>query len=176
MEIINTIAESLGIDWNVALAQSISFVILVALLSKFLYRPVEGIMRQRQEQIANSLSGADAQRVQAESLRKEYEGHLANIADEARARLDQAVKDAEASRQRMLEAAQVEIQEMHARNQAQLALDREQLRRDLRNEMADIAVLAATKALRSQMTPTIQTAVIDQLIRELDQTPQQPLQ
>ncbi|HEX2948899.1 MAG TPA: F0F1 ATP synthase subunit B [Armatimonadota bacterium] len=168
MEILKGIAESLNIEPAVVIAQSISFVILVGVLIKFLYRPVESVMRQRQEQIANSLAGADANEKKAESLRKEYEAHLANVADEARAKLDQAVKDAEAARQRMIAAAQTDIQALNERNQAQLALDREQLRRDLRKEMADIAVLAASKALRSQLTPDIQSSVIDQVIKDLD--------
>lgn len=163
------IFKTLGIDWPIVIAQSVAFLILLVLLIKYLYRPVETVLRQRQEQIANSLGGAEAQREQAESLRKEYEGHLSNIADEARGKLDQAMKDAEAARLRMLESARGEIQELHERHQAQLALEHEQLRRELHNEMSNIAVLAAEKALRSQLTPTMQSAVIDQVIRELDQ-------
>lgn len=164
----DTIFKSLGIEWPVVIAQSISFLVLLVILWKFLYRPLESIMRQRQEQIANHLTSAEAQQMQAESLRKEYEAHLSNIADEARAKLDVALKDADAARQRLLEAAQAEIRELHQRHQAQLALDREQLKRELRGEMSDIAVMAATKALRSQLTPQLQSAVIDQVISELD--------
>lgn len=166
-----TILTSLGIEGPVVIAQIISFVVLLILLGKFLYKPLQEITKQRQETIANHLAAAEAQQQHAADLRKEYEGHLASIADEARAKLDQAVKDAEVARQRMLEEAHTEIQEMHARHQAQLSLEREQLRRELRSDMSDIAVLAATKALRSQLTPELQTAVIDQVIREFDQAP-----
>ncbi|HEY3377395.1 MAG TPA: F0F1 ATP synthase subunit B [Armatimonadota bacterium] len=163
------ILTSLGVNLKVVAAQSVAFVLLLVVLIKYLYRPVEEIMRQRQEQIANSLEGAEAQRTQAESLRKEYEGHLAQIADEARAKMEQAMKDADATRLRMIASTQEELKGLHERSQAQLALDREQLRRDLRTEMSDIAVMAASRALRSQLTPDLQSAVIDQVIREFDQ-------
>jgi ATPase subunit of ABC transporter with duplicated ATPase domains len=68
-----------------------------------------------------------------------------------------------------------EIQSLLERHQTQLALEREQLRRELRQEMSDIAVMAASKALRSQLTPNIQSAVIDQVISELDQSSNTPL-
>lgn len=168
-----SILHSLGIEPVIVAAQAISFLVLLMVLWQFLYRPLESIMRQRQEQIANSITSAEAQQMQAEALRKEYEGHLSNIADEARAKLDQAMKDADAARQRVLEDAQAEIRELHTRGQSQLALEREQLRRELRAEMSNIAVLAATKALRSQLTPQLQSAVIDQVIAELD-TPSLP--
>ncbi|OPZ85368.1 MAG: ATP synthase subunit b, sodium ion specific [bacterium ADurb.Bin429] len=162
--------ESLGIAWQVALAQAIAFVILLVLLARFLYRPLENIMRQREEQVANDLAGAEAQHAKAESLRREYEAHLEQIADEARARLEQALKDAETVRQQQMETAQADIQALYARHEAQLALEREQLRRELRQEMSDIAVQAAHKALRVRMTPELQAAVIDQVIAELDRT------
>ncbi len=160
--------HSLGIEPQVVLAQIIAFLVLLLLLWKFLFRPVGDIMKEREERIANNLAAADAQRQQADALRKEYETHLAQIADEARARLEQAVKDGDAARQRQLDAAQAEIRELYARNQSQLELDREQLRRDLRGEMGSLAVMAAEKALRNQMTPALQSAVVAQVIHDLD--------
>ncbi len=141
---------------------------LLVLLIKYFYKPIHRSCSNGQEQIADSLTSAEAQQMQAEVLRKEYEAHLANIADEARVKIDQAMKDAEAGRQQILEKTQTDIRDMHTRYQAQLALEREQLRRELRAEMSDIAVLAAFKALRTQLTPQLQSAVIDQVIAELD--------
>ena len=166
---INAFLENLGIEWKVALAQSIGFLILLAVVRRFLFKPVGAIMQQREEQIANQLTNAEAQQLRAESLRKEYEDHLARVADEARARFEQAMKDAEAARQQSLAQAQAEVRELYQRHQDQLSLDRENLRRELRGELSDLAVMAAAKALRGQMTSNIQSAVIDQVIRELGQ-------
>lgn len=163
------ILKQLGIEWQVALAQLIGFGILVLIVRKYLFGPIGAIMQQRQEQIANQLAHAEAQQLHAESLRKEYEEHLAGIADEARQRLELAIKEAETARQRTLEQAQSEVRDLYQRHQAQLELDREQLRRELRGELSDIAVMAASKALRGQLTPNIQSAVIDQVIQEIGQ-------
>ncbi len=167
------IFHSLGVVPNIVYAQIIAVVVLFFVLKKFLFGPIGDIMRLRNEQVANSLSGAEAQRLQAESLRKDYEGHLANIAEEARQKLEQALHDAEAARQRMLDATQEEIHRLHERHEAQLALDREQLRRELRSEVSDLAVMAATKALRNQLTPTLQSAVVDQVLTDLRNLPPQ---
>ena len=162
-----TFLASLGIDWRVALAQAIGFLILFAIVRRYLFAPVGQIMRQREEQIVNQLTNAEAQQLRAESLRQEYEEHLAKIADEAREKFDQAVREAEAARQRTLQQTQEEMRALYQRHQTQLELDREQLRRDLRGELSDIAVMAAARALRGQLTPAIQSAVIDQVIQEL---------
>lgn len=167
----DVLIESLHIEWTVVLAQAVSLLVLLVILGKFLYRPFQVILRQREEHIASNLANAEAQQLKAEALRRDYEAHLASVADESRQRLEQAMKDAEAARQRMLEAAQAEVRELYARHQGQLALEHEQLRRELRAEMADIAMLAASKALRAKMTPELQASVIDQVIRELEQAP-----
>ena len=165
------IIKSLGIEPQVVLAQAIAFLVLMVVVWRFLFKPFNAILQQRQEQIANNLANAEAQQERAEALRKDYEAHLAGIADEARLKLEQATKDAEVARQRLLESAKTEIDELHRRNQAQLALEREQLRRELRTEMSELAVLAAGKALRAQLTPGLQSAVNDQMIAELDRLP-----
>ncbi|MHB9023763.1 MAG: F0F1 ATP synthase subunit B [Armatimonadota bacterium] len=167
------IIETLGIEWPVVIAQAISFLVLLVVLNRFLYRPIASIMQQRQEQIADNLSAAEAQQHRAETLRHEYEEHLANIADEARAKLEQAMKDAEAARLRLLESAQSEVRDLHERQQAQLALEREQLRRELRAEMSDIAVTAASKALRGGLDAATQSNVLTRVIQELGQLPTQ---
>ena len=168
--IVGGIIESLGIDWRVVIAQALSFLVLLVFLIKWCYQPVEAMLRQRQEQIANNLTSAEAQQMQAESLRKEYEGHLANIADdEARTRMDQAMKDAEAARQQLLEKTQEDIREtMQARHQAQLALIASNSGTSCARRCPMSAVMAAAKALRTQLTPQIHSAVIDQVIADLD--------
>lgn len=165
--------KNLGVFTPVVLAQFASMAVLLVLLSKFLYRPLQDIMRQREEQIANNLAGAEAQQAKAEALRREYEGHIASIDDERRQRLEQAAKDAEVARQHLLDAAQADVKALYARHESQLALEREQLRRELRQEVSDVAVSAATKALRARMTPELQSAVIDQVINDMGQAPLQ---
>lgn len=164
----NEIINSLHIEWTVVGAQAISFIVLLFILKKFLYGPLEEIMKLRAGQISKNLSSADELNKQADSRRLEYEQHLANIAEEARMRMEQSIKDSDAERRRMLDSAQLEIRELQARGQAQLELDHERLRHELRAEMSEVAVMAASKALRAQITPSIQSAVIDLVIQELD--------
>lgn len=168
MEIIRSIQESLGIDWQVVIAQAISFLVLVMLLLKYMFKPIESMFQQRQNQVKKSIADAEEQREHAASLRQLYEGHLANIADEARAKMDQMIKDADVQTTRMIAAANVEIHDMQERNRTQMALDYAHLRQQLREEVTNIAITAATKVLRTQITPEMHSSIIDQVIRDID--------
>jgi F0F1-type ATP synthase membrane subunit b/b' len=82
------------------------------------------------------------------------------------------MKDAEIMQNRLIESTQAEIQNLYRQQERELALERERTRRELRSEIMDLAVMAAAKALRSRITPAVQSAVIDQVLEELDKLPQ----
>lgn len=161
------ILKSLNVEIPVVIAQLASFIVLIFVLIKFLYRPIENIIQQRADTIAGNLSAAEDERKKADAFRQQYEAQLANVAEEARIKLEQAVKDAEQTRERMIEDVKTEIKEIQLRSQEQLNQDREKLRHELREEMAEIAVGAAKRALRGNMTKQLSSSIIDSVISEI---------
>ncbi len=147
------VLRMLDIEVPVVLAQTIGILLLIVLYRRFLHRPFRELLRKRQEAISGKISAAEELERKAGILRKDYEQRLAGISDEAKSRIDQAVKDAEAARSRLLESTQNEIRDLYRQHEKELAFERERARRKLRSEIMDLAVAAATKALRNQMTP-----------------------
>src|SRR5215472_3474514 len=66
---IEQIARTFGVDWPHLIAQMISFAIVCALLYRFAYRPVLGMLAQRRELIAKGL--ANTEKINAELARTE---------------------------------------------------------------------------------------------------------
>src|SRR5690625_3923452 len=58
--------------------QLIATVILIVVLSKFLYTPVKEILEKRREGIASNVTAAEEEKKQAELLKQEYEAQLVN--------------------------------------------------------------------------------------------------
>jgi len=163
------ILHSLGIEWQVLLAQSISFLVLIFFAKKFLFGPITEIMNQRRIKIDSDLKNAEQTKTDADNLRAEYEKKLADIAEEAKQRVAQSVADAENSAKRVREKAEEEIAELTKRHEERLAADRLEVRRELKNEVADITVEIANKVLREQMTPDMQSLVLNSVIKEIEQ-------
>lgn len=166
-----SIIDILKIEPPVVLTQILIVVTLLVVMRIFLHRPIQDIFRERREKIAGDMAAAEEHNAKAETLKKQYEAHLADIANEARSRLDQAAKDAEAARTRLLDSAHSEISNLHERYRRQIAVEREQTHRELRSEIRDLATMAAAKALRTKLTPEVQSAVIDQVLEDLDNLP-----
>jgi len=100
------------IDWFTFVAQIVNFLILIALLQRFLYKPVIKAMDEREERIANELEEARQKKVEAEQQEKE---------------LKQEKKDFESRKNELMEEAQEEI-----KNKRKEWMD------DLRAEISDI--------------------------------------
>lgn len=92
-------------DWFTVGAQVLNFIILVFLMSRFLYRPVLRAIDAREKRIAAELSDADAARAQARKEREEYQQKNEDFAQQRAALLRKATDEAAVHRQRLIEEA-----------------------------------------------------------------------
>ena len=67
------------VDLNgTVIAKFLNFFILVAILAKFAYKPICGVMEERKNRIANDLETAEQARTDAEAMKAEYTAQIAN--------------------------------------------------------------------------------------------------
>ncbi len=86
------ILATLGIDLRFLLVATVGFVLLFLLLKKFTFGPIFNMLQARQDNIKNNLDEAEARRAEMVRLQNEYETRLAQIEDEARDKIQAAVK------------------------------------------------------------------------------------
>lgn len=148
--------------------QILNFLILVAVLAKFCYKPILNVMKARQERIANDLESAAKAKEAAEASRKEYEAQLANARREAQTIIDKAVKQADANTQAQL--SELRTQLAREKEQARLAIlqEREKAMRELRQDMVSISIAMAGKVVARDMNTEENTKLVNQAIEQLD--------
>ena len=93
------------IDWWTFGLQTVNVLILVAILARFLFRPVIAIMAERQAAAAKALGDAEAAKAGAIAARTAAEAESAKIAAARDAVLRKAAEDASAQREAALAAA-----------------------------------------------------------------------
>src|SRR5579863_2319766 len=74
-----------GIDWRLLIIQAINFVLLLAVLSYFLYKPVLRIIDERQRKVAEGVRTAEEASQKLKEAKSESEGIVGNAAREAEA-------------------------------------------------------------------------------------------
>ena len=111
-------------DWFTFFAQIFNFVILVYLLWRFLYRPINQVMDERQQQLQARWDDAREQQEKAREEAETYRQKQAELAAKQDDLIAQAKGEAEQKRQQLQRSAREEIQQR--REQWQEALRQEQ--------------------------------------------------
>jgi F0F1-type ATP synthase membrane subunit b/b' len=141
------------IDWWTLLLQATNFLVLVWLLQHFLYRPVLGIIADRQQRTESVIAEADAAKAAAEQLRTELEQQRGAIARERDQALEQAHASAKADAQRLLEKTRADAEKRLAEERQRLARERTEAAEALRQQTIELAVTIARHLLNDANVP-----------------------
>jgi len=151
------------------IAQVVNFLILVAILAKFAYKPLLKAMADRQARIANDLQSAEQERVAAQQLHKEYLDQMAQAKAQSQAILDKAVKTAESMKQEILEEARLENARLLKSAQNEIARQTELAIAGLREEVVTMSLAAAAKVIDKEMNSEANTKLVADFIEKWDE-------
>jgi F-type H+-transporting ATPase subunit b len=133
----------IGLDLPTFLGQLVSFLVLLAVLSRYGYPSIRRVMEERARRVRESVEQVEAARVQYERVRAEAEEELKRARHQAHLIMVQAG----AARDRLLEESQAESRRvaealLHS-GRAQIAEERNMMVEQLRREFADAVIAAA---------------------------------
>ncbi len=148
--------------------QILNTIILCAVLSWLLYKPVTKFLNARKEKIANQIDSAEEKLSQAEKLKAEYEDKLNNIESERLAILDAARADANKNSQQIISEAKGEAETI--RNRALLDIQREQekAKDEIKNQIVDISALISGKFIAEKMSDEEKNRLVEDTISGLE--------
>ena len=133
------------IDWWTLALQTINLLVLVWILSRFLFRPVAGIIRERQAAADELLEKAEQERRKAEA-EEQQAGKDRKEAEKARGKvLQSAGKEAEAEKAQILADARKEAENLRATAKAEVAKLNEAAEAQAGKRASALAVEIATK-------------------------------
>ena len=158
----------LEVKLPVLLFQIITFLVFVGALYYLLHKPVQRLLAARAQKIRDEIAAAEAGRLEAEKLRADYEARLREIETRAHEALNKAIHDGDAARAKMLEEAQKETRRMIEEANAQLKADREKALREMRHDIADLAVLVAERAARKIVDAETHQRLVQEFTQEVE--------
>ena len=144
-----------------------NFLLLVYLLKKFAWGPVITALEKREKQIADDKKTAADAREAAQSLKTELENRLDKIADEAAQKMAQTVKAAEAQRDQILQQAQEQSKRLVQQAQEQIQAEKTKALADVREEIAKMSMLAASRVMQKEMDDATDEKIIEQVLNEI---------
>jgi F-type H+-transporting ATPase subunit b len=158
--------ETLGLNLPGFLWHLVNFIILLAILYKFLFPPVLKMLDERQARIRESMERAEA--LQAESARaaETVREQLEEARREGQNIINTANQIAERLKQERQDQAQAEYEAILRRAQEDAARERERAFAELRTQVADLAVLAAERIIHRQLDPASQRQLVEEFLAD----------
>jgi F-type H+-transporting ATPase subunit b len=156
-----------GVDLLKLAFQIVNFLLVLYLLNRFLFRRVLALIDERQARIAKGLEQAEAAARDRELARAEREAALDEARSEAQAMIARATKIAEDSRVEIVAAARAEAEKVTARARDEINAEKEKALSELRAYVADLALDAAGKLVRAEMSSPIQRRLVEEFLAEV---------
>lgn len=152
--------------WTLAI-QGLNFLVLVWLLQRFLYRPVQKVIEKRKRMSLEDTALANKARREAEALKARYEQAMAGIEDERKAAQDKSQAALEAERARLLEEVRQIAEAGREKVRQEIAQDKSTALDALRKDVVGLATKMA-RALLIDIAPSIPNeAILSRLEFEL---------
>ena len=140
------------VDVNATLiAQILNFLVLLAILAKFAYKPLLKAMDDRRNRIINDLDSAEQTRLDAEALKEQYAEQLAGARQEATEIVNKANQIAQNLHDELVEQARVEQEAMMANAKERIEQDKQQALLDIRSEVIKLSTLIAGKIVNQKL-------------------------
>lgn len=160
------IFEALGINWQMLVFQALAFLILVWLLSRYVYPPLMKAVDARQDKIEESAKAA----VEAEKKADDTKAEMTKLLKQARGEASDIVTTAKEEAAAMIAAADAKAK---ARAERTVAEAHEQIEKDviaarkaLHNETLDLVAQATEKVIGKTVAPRVDEAIITAAVKE----------
>jgi F-type H+-transporting ATPase subunit b len=105
------------IDWFTVAAQAVNFLLLVWLLKRFLYKPVLAAIDEREKRIATQIQEAEKKKAEAAQEQNDFVLRNEEFEKQRAGLLLEATKTAKAERDRLLEKARADSEDLRSRLQ-----------------------------------------------------------
>ena len=145
----------------------LTFLVLLALLAKFAWRPLLQALEQRSETIRKSLDDAKQARVELERLNQESARILKEARGQAEAIISAGRADAERLREELRVTARGEAEGIVKNAERQIQLETARALQQIRHEAADLSVMIASKLIQRNLSKEDNQRLIEDALSQV---------
>ena len=150
---------------DVLIVQIITFLLGSFAIWKMYLAPLRQHLDERKAGIAKDLANADAARAEAEKLRGELVAERSRMADELKKAKDDAKADVAKLREELLARAKQDQEALLKNGRAQIQAETADAIAAIREEAANLVVLATEKLLEQKMNGKADEALAQKLVK-----------
>lgn len=140
------------------------FLLMAFILKAAAWKPIMEGLKAREEGITGNIAAADAKHEEAKALLADHQAKLAGTADEVKALLDEARRDAEQTKADILAEAKAAASSERERAVRDIDQARDSAVRQLAESSAGLAIDLAAKVVRQDLTAGRQSEIVKEAL------------
>jgi len=157
-------------NWNFLFA-ILTFIALFFILKHFFFEKVHDFMVQREQAVQDTLDNADRTSREADEKLRDYEERIANVESEGRDIIKSARDEAKVQAKSIMDDANEKARQMIEHSETEIKREEFNARKNLRDQVGDLAVLAAQQIIEKELKPEDHEEIVNKIIEEADDKP-----
>jgi F-type H+-transporting ATPase subunit b len=160
--------EEAGFQINLfwVVAQAVTFLLFLAILYFAAFKRIGGVLEERRSAIEQGLRDAEQARRDREGAEAERIATLNEARREANEILTRSQKVAQETREADIAATREELDRLRTRATAEIEAEKQRAMTELRAEVADLALSAASRVVGESMTDARQRRLVEEFLTE----------
>jgi F-type H+-transporting ATPase subunit b len=146
---------------------AITFLALIVVLAKFAFGPIVRMLDERERTIREAIDQAKKERAEAEKLLAQQKDSLAQARREAADLAKKGQQEVEVLRAELTARAKKEADDMIASARRTIDEEMGKAAAELKAQVADLAVAAASRIVKSSLDDKAQRALVEEYLRDL---------
>jgi F-type H+-transporting ATPase subunit b len=164
---VDTNLSFVSIDFWTSLFALLNFLTILIVGTKFLWKPVMKIIKDRQQEIDDLYKDANTAKTSAKALEAEYQQKLAVATETGDRIVKEAVARGQAREEEILRKANADAAAIMDKASADIAMEKKKAINDAKDEISEMAMAIAGKVVGLQLTQEDHSALVDAFINEL---------
>lgn len=144
----------------------INLIIFFVLMKLFLFKPIKKTLDKRKELIEGQFKAAEDKEKKAGELQAEYQSQLSGVEDEKKAIIAEARNNAKGEYDKIVARANDDAVKIKQDAKKVSELESEKARLAVKQEIAELAMQAATKVVEKEVSPETNKMLYDQFLNE----------
>lgn len=145
----------------------VTFIAVLAVLSKVAWKPLLHALTSREEQIRTALQQAEEAQAEARKLLEENKRQLARAEAHAQQAMREGREMGEKLKSEIMEKANTGARAMVEQAKDEIRRERDAALQQLRGEVADLAVTAASKIIDANLDVNKHRQLVDNVIKDI---------
>ena len=161
----NELISKLGIDWRLLVAQIVNFLILLAILYKFLYKPVLAMFDKRTATIEKSLEDARKIEENLKAAEAARDAKIMEARDDGRKIVERAREMAEMQSNEIVAKGKAAVDAVVKQSKEQIISEKTKMLEDVKGKISELVFAATEKILREKLDEKADKKLIEEALR-----------